>query len=83
MPSVVYAYDVNQIVWCVDVTYGVHKAVIKTVDIESNTVNVSPVIKYSVVYTNPTMSSNLLTEDKVFSDIDNALASYKQLILAL
>lgn len=82
MPSVSFSYDVNQVVWTIDKMYGVRRAIIKAVTFDSNVVNVSAVVNYDVQYIITASPSQVLTEDKVFGDIDLAMNAYKQLIIS-
>lgn len=68
-------------VWYVDTATGIHRAVVKRVDIEVTTPSATGKIKYDIQFTVGAKTVNDVEETTLFSDIDLALADYKVFLL--
>lgn len=83
MTTITYAYNVNQVVWTIDKTYGVRQGVVKDVTFDANVANITPPVQYNIQYIIVVSASQVLTEDKVFADLDSAIVAYQALVLSL
>lgn len=75
MATITHLFAVNDIVYHVDETYGVRRAVVKKV-----TIDVMPAvttIMYNVAFADPTDGIINAPEAALFANVDDALAFYK------
>lgn len=80
MPTITYTYSVGQAVYAISREDGVQEGVVKQLEITQVFPAIAPTIQYVISLT--CGGSVLTTEDKVFADIDSALAGYKLLVQA-
>lgn len=75
MATITHLYTVNDVVYHVDATYGVRRAVVRKVTIE--VVPASQTIEYVIAFADAADGIIDSPESALFADVDSALAFYK------
>jgi hypothetical protein len=81
MASLTYDYEITQEVFHVDPDKGVRDAIVKGIDIVIS--QTSTAITYTISFKKTNQGSAKVLENTLYSDVDSALAAYRNSVIVL
>lgn len=81
MATISYSFIPGDTAWHVSAQYGVREGVIKKVEIVQLFPMITPVVNYTIQFTQPTSGSAVDVQDNFYGDVDTALAAYRDLLV--